>query len=441
MASKWTNKITEKQLYLIIILSVGALIIVNQFIAQRLLDKVEAEEYATFITGKVATESQKLETLSFRAVIDPDYFEELKTETEVWYELTMQMEDKDTLLSLSEADTERVQFYLDDLHEQRDELYGLINSVENTDQLKSQLNDIAKIEDEYSFTAGELYEYLEKVSEAEISNLRNVEIIIALISLLFLFLEFVFVIRPVIDELKRRKEKLEELNKSKDRILATVAHDIRNPIAGIEGILGILAEQIEELNPEDEELIELALESCVKAQTLIDELLDISLIESEEYHLETEVIHLEQYLKGVLSQFKQKADEKEIELRLKIDPESLSAEVDKNKFGRVIENIVSNSIKFTEEGKVELYSKEEAGDVIIEIRDTGIGIPNKLKDYIFDKFSRARRLGTQGEKTTGLGMSIVKAIVEKHGGKIWLESQEGKGTVFFITLPKKQIGK
>lgn len=438
MFKNWISNITEKQLYIIIIISVAALIIINQFVAQNLLNKVEAEEYATYITGELAIESQKLESLSLRAAMDARFLDSLKKENEIWYQLGQEMEEKDSALNLNEADTERVQIYLDDLHAQREELYVLINSVTDIDELRANIDEIVEAEDEFSETVSELYRYLEQVSENEISRLRNVEIFVAILSLILLWLEFQYIIRPIIEELRRRKEKLEQLNKSKDRILATVAHDIRNPITGIRGLLGILEEQVEKLEPEDHELIDLCYESCKKAENLIQELLDISLLESEEYHLETELIHLEQYLKGVLTQFKPKAEEKNIELRLKIDPESIKAMVDKNQFARVIENILGNAIKFTKDGQVELYSKEEDDKVLIEIRDTGIGIPDKLKDYIFDKFSRARRLGTQGETTTGLGMSIVKTIVEKHGGRIWLESQEGKGTVFFISIPKKQ---
>jgi signal transduction histidine kinase len=435
--ANWKDKITENQLYLIVIISVASLIIVNQFVAQNALDSIEEKEYATFITGELATESQKLETLSFRAIVDTSYFKELKNETRLWYDMAIKMEESDSRLHLNKADTERVQIHLDKLHQKRDELYKMINTLESPEDLALNINKIVNTEDQFNAYASELYNELELISENEVSYLRKVELIIALISLLLLLFEFQFVIRPVMKELKKKKESLEALNKSKDRILATVAHDIRNPLSGIEGLLTIFAEEAEDLTEEQEEYINLCLISCKKAESLIQELLDISLLESEEYHLDTELIHLEQYLKGVLTQFNKKAEEKDIELRIKIDPEHLKTKIDKNQFSRVIENIVGNAIKFTEHGEVELYSKDEGDDVIIEIRDTGIGIPDKLKDFIFDKFSKARRLGTKGEVTTGLGMSIVKTIVEKHDGKIWLESEEGKGTVFYISIPKK----
>lgn len=436
MINKYVKQVSEKNLYLIIIISVAALIILNQYIAQLSLNRVQEKEYATYVTGQLAIESQRLETLSFRAIVDSSYFDTLMNESHIWYEMGEEMEKTDSRLHLNLADTEHVQIFLDSFHEQREELFHIIQGQETQEDLQTNVQEIAERQDQFNLTANSLYDLLEEISEAEIAYLRKLELIIALISLIMLGLEFQFVIRPIIEELRKRKERLEKLNKSKDRILATVAHDIRSPLSGIQGILEILTDQVENLTAEDEELIELCIQSCKKAESLIQELLDISLLESEQFHLDTEVIHLEQYLKGVLTQFNSKAEKKDIELKLKIEPKSLEAKVDKNQFSRVIENILGNAIKFTEEGEVELISKEEDENVIIEIRDTGIGIPEKLKDYIFDKFSKARRLGTQGEVTTGLGMSIVKSIVEKHNGKIWLESQEGKGTVFFISLPK-----
>ena len=170
---------------------------------------------------------------------------------------------------------------------------------------------------------------------------------------------------------------------------------------------------------------------------MTQDLLDISLLESEDFLVQKESIELEEYLSTILSQFKRKAEEKNINLELDIRPDRLEARIDKHNFSRVIENLVTNALKFTEEsGKVELNTYEEEDSIMIEVRDNGIGIPDKLKDYIFDKFSKARRLGTRGERTTGLGMSIVKMIVEKHLGQIWLESTEGVGTAFYISLPK-----
>ncbi|RZM21235.1 MAG: ATP-binding protein, partial [Pedobacter sp.] len=113
------------------------------------------------------------------------------------------------------------------------------------------------------------------------------------------------------------------------------------------------------------------------------------------------------------------------------------AEIDEDKFMQVINNLVSNALKFTPEGgKIDIYIRENKKEVLITVADTGIGIPKRFHATLFEKFTDARRSGLRGERSTGLGMSIIKSIVEWHEGKIWFVSEEGSGTTFFIQLPK-----
>jgi len=102
-----------------------------------------------------------------------------------------------------------------------------------------------------------------------------------------------------------------------------------------------------------------------------------------------------------------------------------------------INNLISNALKFTPDGgNIDLFVKENKEDIIISITDNGIGIPAKYHTTLFDKFSKARRPGLKGEPSTGLGMSIIKTIIEWHGGQIWFDSEENKGTTFYIRLPR-----
>lgn len=113
-------------------------------------------------------------------------------------------------------------------------------------------------------------------------------------------------------------------------------------------------------------------------------------------------------------------------------------EIDEPKFMQAINNLLSNAIKFTPDGGViNLRLEERADKVLIQVEDNGIGVPDHLQEKIFEKFSKARRPGLKGEPSTGLGMSIIKTIIEWHGGRIWLESEENKGTTFFIELPRQ----
>jgi two-component system sensor histidine kinase VicK len=116
--------------------------------------------------------------------------------------------------------------------------------------------------------------------------------------------------------------------------------------------------------------------------------------------------------------------------------EKIYIELDEDKFMQVINNLISNALKFTPSGgeiNINIYKKAES--VLISIADTGIGIPEAFHECLFDKFTIARRNGLRGEVTTGLGMSLIKTIVEWHGGKIWFNSKENVGTEFFVELP------
>ena len=237
-------------------------------------------------------------------------------------------------------------------------------------------------------------------------------------------------------ELDLDKEELLKSSDSKDRILATVAHDLRNPIQNVQGLGNLLKMINPDRTREELEILDRVQKSCLKALDLISELLEISELEGNPSQIEKQPTNLNEFISEVLESFQTVAMNKKLELKLHPLEKQLSVAIHKPKFSRVVENLLTNAIKFTDEnGKIEVKLYEEDQDVIIEIEDNGIGIPSKLQPIIFDKFSGARRSGLRGEKSTGLGMSIVKQIVKIHQGNIWLKSVEGKGSQFFIKLP------
>ena len=129
------------------------------------------------------------------------------------------------------------------------------------------------------------------------------------------------------------------------------------------------------------------------------------------------------------------------DLRLKFscraNREMIYADVDEDKFLQVINNLIGNSMKFTPDGgTISINIEEKEQSVLIAVADTGVGIPERFHATLFDKFSEARRTGLKGEPSTGLGMSIIKTIVEWHEGRIWFESEENKGTTFYIEIPR-----
>ena len=431
------KKLKETHLYIIAACSIAGLILANQFLMQCMLIEARDEGLVINTAGKQRMHSQRIAKLSYKAVEDSRYLKELKEEAEEWNMFHFALQTGNADIGLPANESEEIAQLFNELNPYQQRIYDLVTQVQTPEEVAAILPELSANEEAYLPLMNTIVHKFEEESIAQIVQLETMEIILALASLLILTLEFLFIFRPIFRELKNKSRNFEILNESKDRILAAVAHDIRSPLTAIQGTLEIMRYDLTDLNEEDQEMLDLSLDACKKAERLTKELLDISLLESESFHLKMEPIQLEQYFAGILAQFEKKASDKKIELELNISSDHLEARIDKHNFSRVMENLLTNALKFTnEKGKVEVESYEENDNIMISIRDNGIGIPDRLKGYIFDKFSKARRLGTNGESTTGLGMSIVKLIVEKHFGHIWLESQEGVGTAFHISLPK-----
>ena len=233
-------------------------------------------------------------------------------------------------------------------------------------------------------------------------------------------------------------KRLEAMNHTKDRILATVAHDLRSPINAIKGSMFVMKYQLEgRIQKEDQELFDMVENSCTKTLGLIQELLDSAEMEDENFVLHKEEVTLNAFIENTLASLILQMQKKQVNFELNIeDTHDLIVEVNKRKFARVLDNLVSNALKFTPEGgTITIHTLLIDKFFHLSIQDTGIGIPKNLQPIIFDKFSEARRSGLAGEKSTGLGMYIVKQIVNLHGGTITLESQESKGSTFKLVLP------
>ena len=155
----------------------------------------------------------------------------------------------------------------------------------------------------------------------------------------------------------------------------------------------------------------------------------------DENGLQKRPTDLNAYLTTQLGLHSLVAQEKGIALALALPPDALQVSLHPEKFGRVLDNLLNNALKFTPTGgTITVGVRQYEGKVRLTVQDTGIGIPGKLHNNLFDKFNPTRRAGLQGEITTGLGLFIAKQIVELHGGHIWLESREREGTTFFIEL-------
>ena len=293
-------------------------------------------------------------------------------------------------------------------------------------------------------------ELLEK--DAEFKNWQN-RILIALV--IFVFLSLIFIglyflkerkIRTKFEllnsqledekkKLKQANKELEILNKEKTMILGVVAHDLRNPINIIKGFTELLSseEQLSEFNKKSVYYIQ---QACDKSLDTINDLVEIARF-GLDMSIEKEEKNVIKLIQRSVDSYKNQANEKGIRIELAYPQnDELKVMLNEVKFQRVIDNLLSNAIKFTVKGgAVTIEAFGEKDFFVMKVIDNGVGIPADLIPKLFDRFTKAGRYGTAGEKSLGLGMSIVKTIVELHGGKINVESEVDKGTTFTVSIP------
>lgn len=232
-----------------------------------------------------------------------------------------------------------------------------------------------------------------------------------------------------------RTEELNKSNKEKDRILGIISHDVNNRIGGIGSLLEILEQ--EDMNSEEQkEFIKLASDTCNSTTEIIKDLLEYSKNIGDQNELFLEKVNIHDFLKSSVNLHSTKAIKKGISIQLKENKEIIECNLNKLKFSRVMDNLISNAIKFTpEKGNILIEYNRDSNNLLISVKDSGIGIPENIKDKIFIPFSGSGRSGTNNEESNGLGLSIVKNIVEKHKGDIWFDSKPNVGTTFIIQLP------
>lgn len=231
---------------------------------------------------------------------------------------------------------------------------------------------------------------------------------------------------------------MEKINARKNSMLEILAHDLKGPI----GTINMLASSIrqEAVDAQNVRVLEAAKyiqDICKRNITLIRNLVNAEFLESAEVDLRKERADLVWEINDVIQNYKRSEDVLLKTFVLTSSAGNIYLEIDSLKFIQVINNLISNAIKFTyDNGIITVDIKDQGDHVLITVSDNGIGIPEHLQLYLFDKFTRARRTGLRGEEPVGLGMSIIKTIVEMHGGRIWFDSRENQGTNFYIALPK-----
>ena len=244
--------------------------------------------------------------------------------------------------------------------------------------------------------------------------------------------------KEVEEKLKKANEKLREYNQLKSDFVSTASHELRTPLAIIEGAIKLVLDEITgKIVEEQREVLTMAIKNTTRLSKIVKFLLDVSRIESGKIELQTELADICKIVKDTISDYEPLAEEKDICLDCEIPQSSIDIHLDPDRTRQVLINLISNSIKFTPEGgRINVTCAEQDGEVLISVQDSGRGIAEENIPKLFDKFTQFGRKAISGEKGTGLGLAISKGIVELWNGRIWAESELGKGSKFTFTLPK-----
>lgn len=249
------------------------------------------------------------------------------------------------------------------------------------------------------------------------------------------------------NEFNRMALKLKELDQMKNDFVSSVSHELRSPLTAIEGYVDFF---LQGLNMADQG-VSIPKEKQIKALNImksnskrlsrfINDILDLAKIEAAQMEIVKESTQLKEIAEEMVTLFTPLAQEKKITLSYTAEDGMGPLPVDGDKIKQILSNLISNALKFTKEnGKITVGLKDQKDAQLMSVRDTGMGIPKDSIKTIFDKFRQVKgvREEIKGAKGTGLGLAIVKGIVEAHGGKIWVESEIGKGSTFFMKLPKR----
>jgi signal transduction histidine kinase/DNA-binding response OmpR family regulator len=239
-----------------------------------------------------------------------------------------------------------------------------------------------------------------------------------------------------ITELEKAKLKAEESDKLKSAFLANVSHEIRTPLNGIIGFSKLLV--VSDIPKEKaESFVDIINESCQQLLRIIDDILDISRIETGQFEITKEDFYLNDVFKLSFNEFEPRCLEKGLKFSYynNVQDELQFINTDKVKLSQIINNLISNAIKFTETGEIIIGCDLKAGYLEISVKDTGIGISIEDKEKVFDRFWQVEVDFARTYGGTGLGLSIVKAYVEALGGIIGVKSEIGKGTEMYFRLP------
>lgn len=243
-------------------------------------------------------------------------------------------------------------------------------------------------------------------------------------------------IKEMFEKAKSDIEYLERLQRMRSQFLANVSHELRTPIFSIQGYLETLLNGAIDDPKVNKHFLQKANQNTVNLSNLLNDLIDISMIESGEMRMSYRYFDINIFIQSIISEFIPIAEEKNIKLIFNPAKEGLQVFGDKDKLRQVFVNLLQNAIKYTDDGNIEVLLEEDKKFVNITVKDTGIGIPEDDLNRVFERFYRVDKARSRAVGGTGLGLAIVKHIIEAHNSKIIVQSRLGEGSTFSFKLKK-----
>jgi signal transduction histidine kinase len=238
-------------------------------------------------------------------------------------------------------------------------------------------------------------------------------------------------------ETEQKSRQLEAASRHKSEFLANMSHELRTPLNAVIGFSEVLIQRMfGELNDKQDEYLKDIYASGQHLLSLINDILDLSKIEAGRMELASAPFHLPGALENAVTLVRERAARHGIALHLDLDPRLGELVGDERKVKQVLLNLLSNAVKFTPEGgRISLKARLTAGAVEVAVTDTGIGIAPDDQMAVFEEFRQVGTDETRKQEGTGLGLTLAKKFVDLHGGRIWVESELGRGSTFTFTLP------
>ena len=236
------------------------------------------------------------------------------------------------------------------------------------------------------------------------------------------------------DAFNNMAEELQKLEGLRISFVANVSHELRTPLTSIQGFVqGILDGAINK--EEQDTYLNTVLDETKRLNLLISDLLELSKIESGKFPLNNRIFDINELIRRCLITFEQRIENKKLDVQVVMGDERLYANADPDRIAQVITNLIDNAVKFSKQGgTLVLRSQAHEDKIYVSVKDTGEGIPEKDLPFIFERFYKVDKSRGRKQQGTGIGLSIVKKIIDQHGQKIWVESKTGEGSVFTFSL-------